>query len=124
MSLDYDISEVDADVNDDVTWKLCHDLIWLTMTVELGSIRLDNIEEWRFRLAYTEIVSPSSGDETLLDVYTVDVLRTFVGLRTNVARIKRGSFTNKWRKALTRMAERDVRNHPGSISEGLEVDNA
>jgi hypothetical protein len=83
-------------------------LIWGSMSLMLGSIEEDNIEEWVFRsLVMDEIDSPighsSKGGKFVSFIPTVEQLRARIGLCTNATEKTRAGFM----KAIKERIERD-----------------
>jgi len=98
MSLNYDIRECTADTDDERTWQLCNSLIWLTMSVDLNGVTEDNIEEWRFRLAVIDKLI--NDGRSRLEIFTPEILQSFVGLTTNASNDKRNTWMTRMKKAL------------------------
>jgi hypothetical protein len=107
MSLNYDIRECTADTEDEGQWQLCNSLIWLTMTVDLHEISEENLEEWRFRLAVVDILIQDG--RSRLEIFNPDVLRSFIGLKTNANNVTRTKWMTRMKKALIDEGKNAVR---------------
>lgn len=119
MSLNYDIRECTADTEDEGQWQLCNSLIWLTMTVDLNEITEENLEEWRFRLAVVDILIQDG--RSRLEIFTPDVLRSFIGLSTNANNVTRNKWMTRMKKALIDEGKSAVRRMDNVLPPAGEV---
>lgn len=89
-------------------------LIWSSLAVDLGRIEEENIDEWLWRCSFLARIGASMGERAIKDengntllrengrpiyepfVPTVDELRRFCGLHTNVAKQSRNKFVRRW----------------------------
>jgi hypothetical protein len=77
-------------------------LIWETLAVDLGSITEQNLDEWVFRMAVLKILRNRTNDN--FGPVTIEFLRPYVGLLTNVSNTSRAKFMNKCKDMLQREA--------------------
>ena len=112
MSLNYDLQNVKADYKSDEGWALAHALIWGTMSVGMHSIDEKDWEEFYTR---AHIVQTIHGgwlwdDEAKTTRHvTVDEIRSFIGLRTNVTNQTNAQFKNRIDRALRDQANQMLR---------------
>jgi hypothetical protein len=68
------------------------------MSVDLNGVTEDNIEEWRFRLAVIDKLI--NDGRSRLEIFTPEILQSFVGLTTNASNDKRNTWMTRMKKAL------------------------
>lgn len=93
MSLNWDISKVEnykekADKN----WNLLESLIWSSMSIGMGKLTKDNLDEWLYRLNRIELENHSDRR------WTEEHVSMFIGLRTNVGTLTATEFDQVLKK--------------------------
>lgn len=123
MSLDYNLTAIKdfktACFTPETKGKVemnstCHLLVFATMNLDLGTIKADNIDEWRWRIAFLNHLEMPVG-------YTVDdkgkrvnyfptreKLEPFIGLSTNVATKSRRTWVTRMIRYIKIEAERQA----------------
>lgn len=112
MSLNFDYSRcIDRELWTDRDYDVLDTFIWGTICVDLGTITEENIPEWLFRMKmYDAVLGPFfSKKYQNEDRFPLGVshLRKFIGLRCNVADMKRKQWLKKfWERAAAQVMER------------------
>lgn len=108
MSLDYNLGEIKdwkkvCQADDGALKPLTHQLIFMSMVVDLAAITSKNIGEWRFRMAF---YSRIYGEDRKLP--SRDDLVKHIGLRTNVATLSRAAWMRRHVKSVSEQIERSM----------------
>jgi hypothetical protein len=111
MSLDYDLSQINNRDKSDHGWEVTQSIIFGCMITDLGTITLDNHEEWFARL---KVINPST-------MITLQDVHDHIGLRTNVINRSR----DQWCKGILHnhmtIIVRDAK-HANKITNEREAD--
>ena len=107
MSLNWNIGNCKYDLESKTQHANAERLIWETLAVDLGSITEQNLDEWVFRMAVLKILRNRTNDS--FGPVTIEFLRPYVGLLTNVSNTSRAKFMNKCKDMLQREALDSIR---------------
>lgn len=89
---------------------LCEGMIWTTMVVDMGSITADKLEEFVWRLNFMIRIGKSVIQKDREDTpYTLEEIRPFVGMSTNVVTTTRKQFVKRTMDCLVNTHDRDQR---------------
>lgn len=118
MSLNWDITRVDEKVayqtdenGDKIFGPYTNTIISMTFILDMGEITEKNLDEWYFRLELFQdmsgpLLQGPKGNKRL----TIDVVKDFVGLSTNVRTTTKTQFKNKcfriWEQDFNRKKEK------------------
>lgn len=115
MSLNWDLSKVKG--ADKLCWdenekmrNLTNALIWSSMAIGLREIKADNIQEWRFRLAFLNKLDRGiivTADGAYLP--TVEEISSHIGLSTNVMNQGRKTFMHRMADSVGTSVAHDLR---------------
>ena len=89
-------------------------LIWGSMMVDLPAIRMNNIEEWCFRIQYLKRVGISwidmfdENDNVVGYFPSRESVEDHVGLSTNVSQMTRAKWLNKIKRSLEKQIEQKI----------------
>jgi len=113
MALNWNISKCKdvEEIKSGQEWGTTHALIWATMTVGLGEISENNLNEFLFRLKVIEktfgpLLIKGPG-ETLC--FTPEMVRKRIGLSTNVSNETRSAWLKRQMKYFYETVEKEVR---------------
>ena len=101
MSLDWngkDVPDFDRKAQENPAMLNC--LIWASLSIGMGEITEKNLKEWVYRLrrfAFEGKPLLLNKDKTPYEI-TEEVIRSWIGLRTNVRTISNASFDKLMRK--------------------------
>lgn len=127
MSLDFNLTAIKDyktvcyTENKDGSFEMngtCHLLVFATMNLDLGTIKADNIDEWRWRIAFLNHLQMPIGSTTVdkgkgkierVDYMpTREKLEPFIGLSTNVTTRTRKSWVARMMRYVKIEAERQA----------------
>lgn len=114
MALNWNIKNCDQsacwDKDTGCMTPLCEGLIWTTMVVDMGSITEDKLEEFVWRLNFMIRIGKSVVRKDREDTpYTLEEIRPFIGMSTNVATNTRKQFVKRTMDFLVQQHDRDQR---------------
>ena len=106
MSLNFDLTKCCDEAKSDDNAGLKEVVIFACMYVAIGEITKSNLVEFMGRVdIYQRLFGPlmwdTSGDKAVAEPLTLDHVRLFIGLKTNVHRTPPG----KWKKQMIDAAE-------------------
>lgn len=101
--------------NPDQYHPVMNALIWTAMSIGLGAITEKNWEEWVFRIRFSDWVAGETYLRTHTDdgpvkyVITVEEIKSYIGLTTNVSTVTRTKFLNEERRKMVDRINREIK---------------
>ena len=85
MPLNYDLQNVEADIEDKNVWPISNALVWGTLSIAMGAITKKNWKEFYTRCHMIETIHGAwLRDKNGPRYITPDDVKSHIGLRTNV----------------------------------------
>lgn len=116
MALSYDFTDVEGIEelhNDENERAISHSLIMATMSVGIGDLTEDNLQEFYVRIKFLERDGTFMNANDKEYPFTLEMLRKRVGLRTNVGYENRAPWLKRQTKYALENIERKVKKEMG-----------